>query len=397
MKLTIALEARFIKTPDQKIWSETVFTCSFWYRYLDVFDSLEVIARVQDVDNIPPGYKRANGERVMFTALPAYIGPYQYLCNTLAIDKIVHNAVENAEAVILRIPGQVSNCLFRHLKKNKHLYGVEVVGDPYDVFAPGSVNHLFRRFFRWWGVRQLKKQCKKAVSASYVTELTLQKRYPCDSVSVGISDVEICSEVICLPKVYFGIDKIFTLILVGSLAQMYKAPDILINAIALCVARGHKISLKIIGDGKFRSQLEQQVARLGLNDSISFLGQLPAGEAVRNELLQSDLFILPSRTEGLPRAMIEAMACGLPCIGSNVGGIPELLPSDDLVPPGDVQALADKIEEIITDPERMCSMSKQNLKKAMEFRNDILDQRRQEFYNCLRQKTETWLQEKKAK
>jgi glycosyltransferase involved in cell wall biosynthesis len=175
------------------------------------------------------------------------------------------------------------------------------------------------------------------------------------------------------------------------MSQLYKAPDVLIDAVGLCVARGNKINLKIIGDGKFRSNLEKRVSRLGLNDSIIFLGQLPAGKLVRNELLKSDLFILPSRTEGLPRAMIEAMACGLPCIGTNVGGIPELLPEEDLVPPGRVQALADKIGEVLDNPERMRTMAARNLEKANEFRKDILDERRRVFYQQLRDETKARL------
>ena len=90
---------------------------------------------------------------------------------------------------------------------------------------------------------------------------------------------------------------------------------------------------------------------------MTFLGQLPAGEMVRAQLDKADLFILPSKTEGLPRALVEAMARALPCIGTTVGGIPELLPSEDLVPPGDVKALAETIEDVLRRPERLAKMS----------------------------------------
>ena len=62
-----------------------------------------------------------------------------------------------------------------------------------------------------------------------------------------------------------------------------------------------------------------------LRDRVRFRGQLTTPVDVRAELDRADLFVLPSRQEGLPRAMIEAMARALPCIGSSVGGIPELL------------------------------------------------------------------------
>ena len=124
---------------------------------------------------------------------------------------------------------------------------------------------------------------------------------------------------------------------------------------------------------------------------MTFLGQLPAGAAIRAQLDQADLFVLPSYQEGLPRAMIEAMARALPCIGSNVGGIPELLSAENMVLPGDVTALANKIREVVTDPQRMEQMSIRNLEKAKEYREDILHARRVAFYHQVREKTEAWL------
>ena len=89
--------------------------------------------------------------------------------------------------------------------------------------------------------------------------------------------------------------------------------------------------------------------------------------------------------------MIEAMARALPCIGSTVGGIPELLPLEDLVPPGDAAALARKIREVVIDPGRMARMSTRNLEKAREYREDALRERRVAFYQNIRNQTETWV------
>jgi glycosyltransferase involved in cell wall biosynthesis len=398
MKLTIALEARFFKTPDQKVWSDTGIDEAFWQRYLKVFDSIEVIARVKDVSCLSPGYTRADGDKIDFIPLPHYIGPYQYLWHSLKICALAETGVKNAEAVLLRTPGQIASVVFRYLRKYQHPFGVEVVGDPYDVFAPGSVDHAFRFFFRWIGTKQLKEQCKYADGASYVTEKTLQARYPNALYSTCYSSIDLSPKAYVLsPKIAFGEKGLFKLSFIGSLAQLYKSPDILIDAVNLCRNHGHNINLEIIGDGKFRPQLEARVLRLGLNNAVNFLGQLPSGELVRNVLLQSDIFVLPSRTEGLPRAMIEAMACGLPCIGANVGGVPELLSAFDLVSPGDAQSLAKKIEEVITNPARMRDMSARNLEKSMEFRGEILDRRRCEFYAYLHNKTETWIKQTRTR
>lgn len=397
MKLTVAIEARFFRTPDGVIWSESVPAYSFWQRYLEVFDAVEVLARVQDVAAVAPGYLRTDGDRVTVIALPYYIGPYQYLCRALRIRRVVRDSVERAQAVLLRTPGQISSCLYGELKRVGHPYAVEVVGDPHDVFAPGVVQHPLRPFFRWQGIRQLKEQCRDALAAAYVTAETLQRRYPNGRYSTHYSSIDIGKEdYLAAPRTGFGTGGVFRLAMVASLAQLYKAPDLLIDAVALSRAKGMKLTLKIIGDGKYRPQLEERVARLGLEESVSFLGQLPAGPAVRDQLLNSDLFVLPSRTEGLPRAMVEAMACALPCIGTDVGGIPELLAADDLVPAGDARALAEMIEAVLTDPERMRGMSARNLERSLAFRNDFLEQRRRGFYQQLCQGTEIWLSAQSA-
>ena len=123
--------------------------------------------------------------------------------------------------------------------------------------------------------------------------------------------------------------------MVGSFEQMYKAPDVLLDAFCRCISLGLDLQLVLVGDGRHRQSLKSRARRFNLGDRIQFLGWLPAGEAVRHELDRADVFVLPSRVEGLPRAMVEAMARGLPCIGSRVGGIPELLHPEDMVPPGD--------------------------------------------------------------
>ena len=107
-------------------------------------------------------------------------------------------------------------------------------------------------------------------------------------------------------------------------AALQEGTDVLIEAIARCVRSGVDLTAVIAGDGKYRPALMALAERIGISSRIQFVGQVTEGKPVRDILDKSDLFVLPSRTEGLPRAMIEAMARGLPCIGSAVGGIPEL-------------------------------------------------------------------------
>jgi glycosyltransferase involved in cell wall biosynthesis len=394
MNIVVALEQRFDRTPDGLVWAQGGAKHSFWSRYLAVFDHVRVVARVRAVSSVPPDCDRSDGEGVSFAAVPYYLGPWQYLLRARRVKRAARKAVGPSDAVIMRVGSQIAACIEPLLRQTGHPYGVEVVGDPYDVFAPGSVRHPLRPFFRWWAPRQLRRQCAGACAAAYVTEHALQRRYPpaLGAFSTYYSSVELPDTAfVSVPRSPRPEARTFILVMVGSLAQMYKAPDVLIDAVATCVRGGLDFKLVLIGDGKYRSALEARAVALGLDERVCFRGQLPAGAAVRAQLDQADLFVLPSKTEGLPKAMMEAMARALPCIGSAVGGIPELLPSEDMVPPGDVAALARRIREVVTDPERMARMSSRNLEKAKEYREEVLRERRTAFYRYVRERTEAWL------
>lgn len=392
MNLIISLEKRFEQTPDGAIWTQTTYPYPFWKRYLQVFEHIQVLARVRPVKSVPQGWKRSDGQGVSFLAIPYYVGLWQYLRKRQTVQHNLQQALDNnpSSAVILRVPSQLGTILEKHLHNRQHPYAVEVVGDPYDVFAPGAITHPLRAFFRWWFTRQLKLQCQKAIAASYVSEYVLQKRYPTqeDAFSTHYSSIELSSNaIVSRPRKMETTSDRVRLVFVGSLEQLYKAPDVLIQAVRICVAQGYDVHLTIIGQGKYQSELEQTVQAEGLENHVQFLGQLAAGDAVREQLDLAHIFILPSKTEGLPRAMIEAMARGLPCIGSTVGGIPELLHAEDMVNPGDVAELARKIIDVMTNPERMSGMSARNLEKAKEYQDTVLNNRRKEFYQYILEKT----------
>lgn len=394
MNVVVTLEQRFHRDARGLVWTPTVNDYVFWTRYLSVFDGVRVLARVGPVQSPEPDWKRADGEGVAFLDVPYYIGPREYLQRLAAIRRSIRNAVQPDDAVIMRVSSTLANSLEPELRRSNHPYGVEVVADPYDVFAPGSVRHPLRPFLRWYFPRKLRLQCARACGAAYVTREALQRRYPpaAESLTTHFSSIDLPAEALCAaPRQFDTHYGPLTLMTVGTLAQLYKAPDVLIDAVAACVAEGLDIRLVLVGDGKHRPELEARAAGHGLASRVSFAGQLPGGAAVRAQLDQADLFVLPSYQEGLPRAMIEAMARGLPCIGSTVGGIPELLEPDEMVPPGDVAALARTISAVVRNPQRMTAMSARNLARAAEYRDDILQARRIAFYRHIRSETETWL------
>jgi len=392
MRVVVTIEDRFEQTPDGKVWARATFDYAFFARYLVVFSEVLVVARILPVEVPREGWLRADGDSVRFDPVPFYIGPWQYLRRARQVRSRIRNVFRREDAVILRVPSMLANVLLPALELSRHPYSVEVVGDPYDVFAPGAVTHPLRPVFRWWFPRQLRGQCAGAVGSAYVTEQALQRRYPPGegSYSTNYSSVELSEAAFVSEPRSFDGGRRMNLITVGTLAQLYKSQDVLIDALGVCVSRGSDLQLTIVGDGQHRAMLEARARSLGLGGRVRFVGHLSSADQVRMELDQADLFVLPSRQEGLPRAMIEAMARGLPCVGSTVGGIPELLPSEDQVAPANVSALAERLRQVTSDPIRMANMSARNLDKARQFHKDILSARRREHYRYLRETTETW-------
>lgn len=411
MRVLIGLEHRYKKTPDGKVWTTTNHSYTFFTRYLQVFDEVEVLARVIDVPVCQDDWIRADGPRVRFFPIPHFVGPIECIRKFPALFKRMR-AVPQPEALILRVPSLLAVILLRTIAKSGHPFALEVVGDPYDVFAPnGGVNHPLRSFFRYWFAWSLRQQCKRAKAVAYVTQRALQARYPSGAPMIGISDVFLphCAFATSYSSIELSSGQILAterrkktgrsgsvLVCVGTLEQLYKAPDVLIKAIALLVSKGFDVRLKWVGDGRYRSDMEQLVRSLDLLDRVTFLGQLPGGNAVQEVLDDADIFVLPSRVEGLPRAMIEAMARGLPCIGSNIGGIPELLENRFLVTPGDVISLAGKIEELITDESLQIEASRRNVLEAQKYRDEDLRTRRNNFYRYVEQSTQLWLTENRT-
>jgi glycosyltransferase involved in cell wall biosynthesis len=390
MKVLVTTESRFDRLPDGTYWTTSTSSYAFWQRYLDVFDEVLVMGRVRDVPAAAPPAVRADGPRVSFAPLPHYLGPWEYAHKYFSIRRTVQSALRREAAVIVRAPGATAGMVVAALRGSGRPYAVEVVGDPLDVFAKGSVRSILRPLLRLWVPAGLRKQCAGACAAAYVTAASLQKRYPASTAShvTAYSSIDLPAEAFTSqPREVRPEPGVSRIVFVGTLEQLYKAPDVLIDAVAIAIGKGAKLHLTIVGEGRHRHELEQRVRDRGLADHVRFTGHLTPGQTIWTELDQADLFVLPSHQEGLPRAMIEAMARGLPCIGSNVGGIPELLERSECVPAGNAQALAAKILEVLADPQRLAKLSQVNLHKAREYSAEILRPRRRALYQAVKDAT----------
>ena len=393
MDVLVSASARFVVTPDGRLWtSNASLAYGFWVRYLDTFDRVALLVRARPDSHAPRGGQAVTGPGVEGLVLPYFHGPWQFLRMGIRLTRAIRAATGKAQAIIIRVPCAIGSVVKSSLPPRRP-YGVEVVGDPYDVFAPGTTRHPLRRLFRTWSARNLRGECRDACTAAYVTQAALQRRYPPSraAFTTHYSSIDLSDDAFHTQPRHYTPSTSRTLITVGSMDHLHKSMDVLLDAMAVCVQQGLDLRLELVGDGRHRPDLERRALQAGIGQRVCFAGQLSTSQVVRERLDQADLFVLPSRQEGLPRAMIEAMAMGLPCIGSTVGGIPELLPPEDLVPAGDTLALARMIKEVVTQPARMSAMSVRNLERARHYHIDALRQRRISVYSHLKCDTSAWL------
>ena len=119
------------------------------------------------------------------------------------------------------------------------------------------------------------------------------------------------------------IDDASIILFIGNLLPV-KGIDVLVDACSRLARAGTEYTCYLIGQGPLRSGLEREVARLGLSDRIQFLGPRPHHQ-LPDWFRAANVFTLPSRSEGMPNVLLEALACGTPFVASRVGGIPELV------------------------------------------------------------------------
>jgi glycosyltransferase involved in cell wall biosynthesis len=136
------------------------------------------------------------------------------------------------------------------------------------------------------------------------------------------------------------------LVSVGLLHRQ-KGVDVLLQAFAVLRRRRPGTTLDLVGDGPERGTLEQLAQELGLDDAVTFHGFRPK-RAIAGLLGDCDLFVLASRFDNNPCVLVEAQAAGLPIVATRVGGVPEVVNGYGLlVDPGDVEALADRLDEAL--------------------------------------------------
>jgi glycosyltransferase involved in cell wall biosynthesis len=165
------------------------------------------------------------------------------------------------------------------------------------------------------------------------------------------------------------------LVWVGRIERV-KGLEVLLAALACARKTGRVISLGIIGAGpdSYVTELRGLAEVLGVATEVAFEGPIEHGPALLRRLRAADLFVLPSRSEGTPKVVIEALSQGLPVLATAVGGLPLILTRDcgRLVSPGDAHALCREIERFYDSPRDLRRLRAGAISRARDFTIDVL-------------------------
>ena len=306
----------------------------------------------------------------------------EYFLNNSYNKNILNELIPQMDLVIGYAPGHNLYEALKIAKSNNIPFMTFLVACPWD----GMHNHqrFIVRLLAPLYFLETRAIVKNSDYVHYVTKSFLQKRYPTNGISLGCSDTNLGKpNPIALSK---RLDKISSktqtdevkIVTVAHTDVRYKGQEYVIKAIAQLINKGkfqYHYYLVGAGEGTYLKNITKQ---LKVERNVHFLGR-KTPEEVMSILTDSDIYIQPSLQEGLPRAVVEAMSTGLPCIGFNTGGIPELLEPEYIVKLKDVDGIVQRIK-ILEDVEKYKSAATRNFNAAKEYEHSKLSSRIQQFF-----------------
>jgi len=368
------------------LYTDGSYNESVWNRYLSINDDITAIFRIEKEiykkTESEKKFQRINNKIKVITThnLKENIFSYFSLYKRLINRKIIKNEIYNSDYVIARTPCDDSYLAIKYaLKYNKKIL-VEVVGCPFDTLW----NHSAKgKILAIPAALRLRKWIKKSPNVLYVTKDFLQKRYPTKGKSIGCSDailnvksVDISSRI---QKIKNMNSKKIVIGTLGAINVKYKGHEYVIQAIKLLENYGYEIEYQIVGGGS-KERLEKISKKYNVEEKVKFVGTLSHND-VFEWLKMIDIYIQPSLTEGLPRSVIEAMSLGCPVVGTNVGGMSELIDNSFLVKKKNAKSIKNKILDL--NQKKLIEQSKKNLEKSKEYEEKVLNSKRSAFYKSI--------------
>lgn len=359
----------------------TVLNNQVFKRYFSVVDSLDIAIRVETGTQQNNKASQITLENINIIKLPN-IASISGIINRKECTRILEKSIKDADILFIRLPSFIGNIAVKIARKMKKPYLIEMVGCPWDSLWNHSVKGKLLAPFMWFETRSHLKEAKYAI---YVTNSFLQSRYPTKGKFVNCSNVELLqTDISVLDNRIKKILKPKKKIVIGTAAALnvrYKGQQYIIEAISRLKNEGIQCEYQLVGWGD-SSYLREKAKQYGVEDCIKFIGTLPH-EDVFSWIDNIDIYAQPSRQEGLPRALIEAMSRGCPAIGAKSGGIPELLEEGYVF--SNTSKNIDEICNIIKsyDTEKMIGQAKRNFSESKQYNKELIQARRESMFSEL--------------
>ena len=290
--------------------------------------------------------------------------------------------ISQCDCVVIYSPAVLNGLALSVIRKLKKPYIIKVGGCARDnAWTRGITGKLVAPFVFFLTRRQI----KRAPYVIYVTREFLQKKYPTRGVAGSFSGVVLkdIDEDILTRRLDSIEKKGNAPFIIGTTAftyLRYKGQQYVIKALAKLKEQGYaNFVYQLVGLGD-QSYLRGVAKKYGVENQVLFLGSMPH-DKMFDWLDTIDIYAQPSRTEGLPRALIEAMSRGLPAIGARTGGIPELLQPEFIF--SNSRREIDEIVKLLTElqsPQLRMDQARRNFEEAKKYRKEVMDERSREFF-----------------
>ncbi|MGF3213659.1 glycosyltransferase [Facklamia sp. P12945] len=357
-------------------------------RYYSIADEIAVVIRVQDISS-SEAYKKLSKitvnpfEVISVPNISSVKGQFKFKKEAI---KIIDKEIQKSDYIVARLPSFIGNIAVDLAKKHHKPYLVEVVGYAWDGYWNHSIKGKFVAPIMNY---KTKLRVKEAPYVVYVTNNFLQNKYPTNGKSTNCSNVsltdfndKVLERRIKKIELMNGTDKV----ILGTTAAVnvkYKGQQYIIQALGELKKSGiTNYEYQLVGDGD-QTFLRSIAKKYGVLNQVKFLGAMPHKE-VFNWLETIDIYVQPSRQEGLPRALIEAMSKALPAIGANTAGIPELLNKKFIF-----SNTHNNIKEILNilngfNKNTMLEQAKENYQESKKYEKEIIEKRRKKFFRAFK-------------
>lgn len=396
MRLLLILEHRFFRCENGVVYCERVVDYNYLKRYLDVFDEVVICARFGKLSEEKKYDLVASGPRVSFVELFNFNNFKSLLKNKKSINKIVKNTAKESNAILLRAPSHLSFIVYKTILSVKKPIAVEIVVNPKTAFSFTKGDRFFKKIFfkilKIMMIRHTRNIAKKSNGVSYVTEYVLQQLYPSRARINGenlfffedyYSSINLRDSDYSQPNIKTNYESTFKICHTGYMDSQVKGHTTVLRVLKILLDLRYDVQVTFIGHGKLLQHFKQFSKTLGVDHKVIFLSDVNKYSEVQKHLVESDLFLYPSLSEGLPRALIEAMANSMPCVSSPVDGIVELLSERYLAPHDSPEKLAEVVINFMNNIDDLNTAKIINFQKAQEYQYSTLSQRRKVFYGKL--------------